>query len=65
MVKYKSRPLVIPNLLAAHLVKRIYSLQIQVVDLGKIHLGSYYGYPGDDARMRADHSDFKKSLVGR
>ena len=41
VVKDESRPLPVPDLLAAHLVEGIDRLEIEVVDLGKIDLGGH------------------------
>ena len=38
VVEYERCPLAVPYLLTAHFIKRINSLQIQIVDLRKINL---------------------------
>jgi hypothetical protein len=39
MVKAEGDPGLIPDLIASHFIEGIYGLQVQVVDLGEIHLG--------------------------
>ena len=41
MVKDEGAAGVIPHLFAAHLIERVHRLQVQVVDFGKVHLGSH------------------------
>ena len=42
VVEDESGPGIVPNFFAAHFVERVHGLQVQVVDLGEIHIG------GDD-----------------